>query len=155
VPGYDPAVPDVDPPPRKYTLSGDRKFDVVNPSAGSPRTSESIDLQALISSANTPRPASPPPPPAAGVPENDVQALLRTNAAHEAAARLPTPPPPPRPPSRRKRDYFFTLIAGNLMLAAAVVITGFNVVVLAFGAAGMIVLTLGLTWIMWFVMDDY
>ncbi len=149
-------MPDVDPPPRKYTLSGDRKFDVVNPPSGSPRTPESIDLQALISSANAPRTAAPPTPPTSvGVPENDVQTLLRTNAAHEAAAKLPTPPPPPRPPSRRKRDYFFTLIAGNLLLAAAIAITGFNVVVIGFGAAGMIVLTLGLTWIMWFVMDDY
>lgn len=149
-------MPDEDPPPRKYTLSGDRKFDVVNPPSGSPRTSESIDLQALIRSANSPRPTNPPvPPPSAGVPENDVQALLRTNEAHEAAARGPTAPLPPRPPSRRKRDYFFTLITGNLLLAAAVVISGFNVIVLAYGAAGMIVLTLGLTWTMWFVMDDY
>jgi len=90
-----------------------------------------------------------------GPPENDVQALLRANEAYENAARLPTPPPPPRPPSRRKRDYFLTLIGGNLLLAGAVVISGKNVIVLAYGGAGMIVLTLGLTWIMWFVMDDY
>ena len=159
MPGYGPVVPDVDPPPRKYTLAGDRKFETVNPPAGSPRTSDTIDLRALINSAQAPRTPSPPPAPPVGSPpgppENDVQALLRANEAYENAARLPTPPPPPRPPSRRKRDYFLTLIGGNLLLAGAVVISGKNVIVLAYGGAGMIVLTLGLTWIMWFVMDDY
>lgn len=152
-------MPDVDPPPRKYTLAGDRKFEVVNPPAGSPRTTEAIDLRALINSAQAPRPPGAPPAPtpgaAQGSADNDVQALLRANEAHETAARLPTPPRPPRPASRRKRDYFITLIGGNLLLAAAVVISGKNVIVLAYGGAGMIVLTLGLTWIMWFVMDDY
>jgi hypothetical protein len=152
-------VPDVDPPLRKYTLAGDRKFEVVNPPAGSPRTSEAIDLRALINSAQaSPAPSTPPaapPGPAQGSPDNDVQALLRANEAYETAARLPTPPRPPRPASRRKRDYFITLIGGNLLVAGAVVISGKNVIVLAYGGAGMIVLTLGLTWIMWFVMDDY
>lgn len=148
-------MPDADPPPRKFTFK-ERTFVSVNPPAGTPPSSDSIDLQALIRAANAPsKTGGPAPAHGTGVPENDVQALLRANEAHEASARLPTPPPPPRPPSRRKRDYFVTLIGGNLLLAGAVVITGFNVIVLAYGAAGMIVLTLGLTWIMWFVMDDY
>jgi hypothetical protein len=149
-------VPDADPPPRKFTFK-ERTFESVNPPAGSPPTADSIDLASLIRAANTPgkaasgaTPPTPLPPPG-----NEVQALLRTNEAYETAARLPGPPRPPKAASRRKRDYFVTLIAGNLLLAAAVVISGNNVVVLAYGASGMIVLTLGLTWIMWFVMDDY
>lgn len=30
-----------------------------------------------------------------------------------------------------------------------------NPMTLAYGIGGMIVFTLGLTWVMWFVMDDY
>ncbi len=149
-------MPDADPPPRKFTFK-ERTFESINPPAGTPTTVDSIDLTALIRAANTPgtpESGSPPPPPIPP-PNNEVQALLRANEAHENAARLPAPPRPARAPSRRKRDYFLTLIVGNLLLAASVVISGNNVVVLAYGAAGMIVLTLGLTWIMWFVMDDY
>ena len=52
-------------------------------------------------------------------------------------------------PTRRRRDYFISLAIGNLVLLVATVIQPI------YGIAGMIIYNLGLTWIMWFVMEPY
>jgi hypothetical protein len=57
--------------------------------------------------------------------------------------------------SRRKRDYWQVLIGGNLLIIGIVAIARFNPISLLFGFSGVIILTLSLTWVMWFVMDDY
>ena len=57
--------------------------------------------------------------------------------------------------SRRKRDYWLTLIVGNLMILGLVAVLPLNPVTVIYGFAGVIILTLSLTWVMWFVMDDY
>ena len=57
--------------------------------------------------------------------------------------------------SRRKRDYWLLLIGGNLAIIGLVGLFQLNPVTVVFGFAGVIILTVSLTWIMWFVMDDY
>lgn len=57
--------------------------------------------------------------------------------------------------SRRKRDYWMILVGGNLLILGLVAIARFNPISLLFGLSGVIVLSLSITWLMWFVMDDY
>jgi hypothetical protein len=57
--------------------------------------------------------------------------------------------------SRRKRDFWLVLVGGNLAIIGAVVLTNINVVTVIFGLAGLIVFSIGLSWIMWQVMDRY
>ena len=80
---------------------------------------------------------------------NDVHALLQQNLAHANAAGLNELAAKPKRRSKRKRDYFLSLIVGNAVLLGATAIQPI------FGAAGLIIFNIGLTWIMWFVMDDY
>ena len=57
--------------------------------------------------------------------------------------------------SRRKRDYWFLLVAGNLLVIAMTSLSGYNPASMIFCLGGLVLVSLGLTWIMWFVMDDY
>ena len=57
--------------------------------------------------------------------------------------------------SRRKRDYWLILMGGNLLILGLVALTRFNSISLIYGFSGVIILSLSLTWVMWFVMDDY
>jgi len=57
--------------------------------------------------------------------------------------------------SRRKRDFWLILIGGNLSIVGLVFFIGPNVMTLAFGLAGVIIFSLGLSWVMWQVMDHY
>lgn len=57
--------------------------------------------------------------------------------------------------SRRKRDFWLVLVGGNLAIIGAVWFSGINVTTVVFGLAGLIVFSIGLSWIMWQVMDRY
>jgi len=80
---------------------------------------------------------------------NDIAAVLRENhrRANEAGLNEVTFGPPRR--SRRKRDYIIAMVAGNLALVAAAIVSPI------FGGAGLVIYNVGLTWIVWGVMDDY
>ena len=86
---------------------------------------------------------------APAAPTNEVHTMLRDNLSRANAAGVNRVDPTRRRPSRRKRDYWLALAFGNGLLAVATMISPI------FGAAGVIIYNLGLTWIMWFVMDDY
>lgn len=96
-----------------------------------------------------PPPPRPPSQKLSPPPSNEVHAILRDNAARAEAAGLNRLSEKTRRPSRRKRDYFLTLVVGNIVLFAS------SALMPVFGAAGLIIFNVGLTWIMWFVMDDY
>jgi hypothetical protein len=118
-------LPSDDPPPVKHTLTT-AKFEAVNAPTTAP----------------TPAPT-------------DVYQVLRDNLARENAAEMNVVKPVPRRPSRRKRDFWLMLVLGNLAIVALVVCTRGNTVSVLLGLAGVIVLSVALTWVMWFVMDDY
>ncbi len=81
--------------------------------------------------------------------ETEIHDVLRGNHAKADQAGLNHLAPRERRPSRRKRDYLITMILGNIALLVGTAISP------VFGAAGLIIFNLGITWIMWFIMDDY
>ncbi len=141
-------------PPRKHYQLKPTQFEVVNaPSGAAPVDSAPTHVRGHIRAAN----AGPKntPAPIAAPRENDVHALLRANAIRANAAGLNDLAPPPPSTSRRKKDYIFTLLIGNGAIIGLVLLLGMNVMTVAFGGAGVLLYTAGVTWIMWFVMDRY
>lgn len=125
-------------PPRKYYRLTEPTFERVNP----------------------PVAAAPMPPAAAAAPlgatgvapvnrPNEVHALLALNRDRERAAGGFDVSVRPKRKSRRRRDYFVVLILGNALLVGAIRLQP------VFGGAGFVLFNIGLTWIMWVVMDDY
>lgn len=154
-------MPDAPDPPRKFYKFKAAEFESVNdvrrdsplheaqplPDPGIVASAQArIDVRDLARTAAIPTAKSQPAPAA---PANDVHAMLRENLARANAAGVNRIAATPRRRSRRQRDYFIALALGNAVLAAATMIQPI------FGAAGLIIYNLGLTWIMWFVMDDY
>jgi hypothetical protein len=150
-------------PPRKFYQLKPREFEVVNhhppaspPSASIPPTIQPtarIDVHDLYRQAGTPGPVLGPVQKDAA--KNEVHVILHDNLTRANTAGLNDLAPRPRRRSRRKRDFFIILIP----LQAFFVFVAFgpysNVATMAYGVAGIILSTIGLTWVMFFVMDDY
>lgn len=104
---------------------------------------------------NAPRPESgeePAAPPAA----NDVYALREELRAREIAAGMDELKPNGQPDTqRRRRDYRFLLVAGNAAIVGTAAFVGLNPMTAVFAFSGVIIYTVGLTWVMWFVMGKY
>lgn len=145
---------EADPPPKKYTFKA-RTFESVNPPAGTTPEDGKIDVKDLFNAAAAPHTfaKSPVPPPnRAPVPTaNDVAAMLRDNVAHDVPKVLP----PPVKLTRRRNDYFLCLVGGNALIVGLVFLIGINLATVFFGAAGILMYSITLTWVMWFVMERY
>ncbi len=127
-----------EPPPRKFAFKP-KEFERVN----APRP------ESAAADAAAPTPA---PVPAA----NDVFAIRQELREREKAAGLDELKPADRPNStRRRRDYWFLLLAGNIAIVGTAAIVGLNVMTAAFAFSGVVLYSIGLTWIMWSVMDRY
>jgi hypothetical protein len=141
---------DQDPPRKLYDLK-EAKFDAVN--ARSDQL-PAIDVREHFQSAAiNGGPAVPKPAPA----NTDVQAMLQENVARANKAGLNDLAEQPERRSRRARDYWFLMIVGNSLLVTlftGAVASG-NAFLIAFAAGGIGLLSAGLTWLMWFVLDDY
>jgi hypothetical protein len=144
--------PEPEPPRREFRFKP-TEFEVANRPADDTPGNAPIDVQQLHRQAKAPSPA-----PGAVAPsqaENQVHAMLRANLAKDAARGLNEVIPARRRLSRRKRDFWLILIGGNLLVVGIVLFLGINAMTLAFGFVAMAVLSIILTWIMWFVLDDY
>jgi hypothetical protein len=142
-------------PPRQYFRLKPRDFEAVNaPSSEAPQDSTPTDVQGHLRAANL-RPPTRPPVPASPAPVNDVQALLREDAARLRDTGVNELAPLPRRRSLRRRDYWLLVISLNAFFGFVAFGPYRNPMTLTYGIAGMIITTLGLTWVMWFVMDDY
>ncbi len=131
-PPCSPAVPDEADPPRKTYAFKPKEFERLN----EPR----------------PEGETAPPPPAA----NDVFAIREQIRRREIAAGMDELKPVERPAAnRRRRDYWLLLVAGLALLGGIVAVLGLNPMTVVFGFAGSILYTIGLTWVMWFVMGRY
>lgn len=88
---------------------------------------------------------------------NDIFAMQRDLRAREQASGRDVLAPAPARPSRRRRDYWLlvALLNGLGGAAAAAGWAGGNFVVLVYALAGMLLGTIGLTWVLWVVMDEY
>ncbi len=58
-------------------------------------------------------------------------------------------------PQRKRKDYLIALLLGNGLICLAVAILPLHVVTLVYGLSGIVLYTVGLSWIMWTVMSDY
>ncbi len=114
-----------DPPPKKYGLKA-KEFTRVNAEPG------------------TQEPSS----------DHDVYAILQANRAREQQHNLGEVVVKVVK-SRRRREYWTLLLLTNALLAVIAWQGRYNLVVLCSAGAGIIITTVGLTWVMWFVMDDY
>jgi hypothetical protein len=149
------SMPDEPDPPRKVYGFKERAFkrDNALTSAGAPAPTAK-DL-AMISTADAPRPSRTKDLPKANPKDpNDVYAVLRENRAFEDQAGL-SDVEIREIKSRRKRDFWLLLIGGNLAILGVVALSGFNPISAVFGLAGLVVFSLGVTWVMWQVMDKY
>lgn len=153
---------DSDDPPRKLYQLKPRDFERVNaapppsaePGADASAAPGPIDVRDLARLATNGQPLlSPRREPAPG--RTDVHGVLQENLARANAAGINDVDLSPRPPSRRKRDYWFSLVAGNAFIIGLVLLLGLNPMTVLFGFGGVIIFSVGLTWIMWFVMDRY
>ena len=143
-----------DPPPKSYGFKS-REFDILNPPTGTPQASAPIRVDDLLRQAAASKPGGVPPVKSRPV-ENDVHAVLRENLLRANLSGLNELKPLVKRPSRRKRDFWFLMISGNLFLGFLAIVMGItNPFVFASAIAGMGMLTASLTWVMWFIMDDY
>lgn len=85
---------------------------------------------------------------------NDVHVVLQQNRKSEQLHNLDAIEIK-ETKSRRKREFWFLLVGGNLFILGAVWLSGINVLTVIFGLAGLIIFSLGLSWVMWQVMDRY
>lgn len=153
-------------PPRQYYGFKEREFERANaprpapsPTSGQPvreiDPNAPIDVRELHRQASVPGPVLS--PEAKPVGENEVHAILRENAAVEQAAGLNNLAPLPPRRSHRKRDYALLMIAGNGFFAilATFGLRTSNVILFVSSIAAIGLISAAVTWVIWFLMDDY
>jgi hypothetical protein len=155
-------MPDDPDPPRKFYGFKPTQFEQVNPvrppaPGEEPPTSPSptpdavrdtpIDIRELVRQGAQSGPVLKGNAPANRA--NEVHEILRDNLARADAAGLNDVKPVAPRKSRRKRDYFLSLLAGNAFFIWGLTLNP------VFAGAGLVLFNVGLTWVMWVVMDDY
>lgn len=86
---------------------------------------------------------------------SEIHAVLRENLDRANAAGLNEVIERPRRVSRRKRDYWILFFLGNGFFGGALAYFGLSSIPGMFGFGGMVFFTCALTFVMWFVMDEY
>lgn len=133
-----------------------KEFDALNqPARSAPADGAPTDVHGHLRAAQRGTPTRPPHLSGLPKPKNDVQKLMSEHAARFRGVRLDEVDLRPRRRSKRKQDYWIVLIPVNAVLALIAFGPWGNPMTLAFGLGAMIIFTLGLTWVMWFIMDDY
>jgi hypothetical protein len=95
-------------------------------------------------------------PAEAGTPPVEVKEMLRENLAREQAAGLNELAPAPLRRSHRHRDYCWLIASTNLFFGLIALFSWSTSPILFVSAlSAMAMVSAGLTWLMWFVMDDY
>ena len=144
-------APEEDPPRKVYGFK-EREFKRDNAPAGSVPPPPTVKELAIMAGPVTasPRGAT---GPKAGDP-NDVFVALQQNRQIEQAHggdQIEIK----KIRSKRLRDFWTLLIGGNLLIAGSVVVLGPNVATVMFAFGGVILFSIGVTWIMWQVMGRY
>ena len=142
-----------DEPPRKNYGFKDREFKRDNaPAAAVPPAPTAKEL-AMISTRRAPVAPKSVTGPKPGDP-NDVYAVLQENRAVEKNLGVGDVQIR-KVRSRRKRDYWLLVVPCNLLVGYITWQGRANPFVLVLGIAGIVLVTLGLTWIMFHIMEDY
>jgi hypothetical protein len=140
-------------PPRKFYEFKDREFKRDNAPAGAAPPLPTAKELAMMAGPVTPASARAKAAPKRGDP-NDVLTVLNQNRAAEK--KLGKDQIEIREvKSRRKRDFWLLIVGGNLAIIGWVFLLGPNVITLVYGLAALVIFNLGLTWVMWQVMDRY
>jgi hypothetical protein len=160
------AMADDSDPPRVYYQLKPREFERVNAPAVSPAPADpsaavvpgldpsaKIEVRDLLAQAAVPGPVLTQGE-KVGV-ANEIHGILKENLNHANAAGFYELAPKPKRRSRRTRDYFLVIVPLNAFFAFAAFGPYANAVSFVYGIAGMIFSTVGITWVMFFVMDDY
>lgn len=159
----DPDKPDA--PPKTYGFKP-KEFERVNaPSSGESPSPSAKDLAMMAGGPAQRDPATVATPAKAGLPTaapakagdpNDVLTILQENRRLEQQHGFDAMEIRSKK-SRRKRDYWLVMIANNTVFGAvtAVGIAQRNPMLMAYGFAGVILVSIGVTWVMWFIMSDY
>ena len=147
------SVPDETDPPRKNYGFKEREFKRDERPSSLSRPPVTVQDLAKLAGPVTRSVPIPSNTPKAGDP-NDVHAVLQRNRVAEKksdgdAVEFK------KIPSRRKREYWLLLICGNLAILAPSVILGANAMTVGAGLGGVIIYSIGLTWVMWQVMGKY
>jgi hypothetical protein len=144
-----------DPPPKVYGFK-DRAFKRDNAPASASPPPPSAKEHAIL--AGHVAPATRKIPPSGGVNRaadpNDVYAVLQQNLAVERKIGIGEVEIR-KVKSRRKRDYWLLVVPSVLLLSVITWLGRGNPFVLVCGIAGIVVATLGITWIMFHIMEDY
>jgi hypothetical protein len=143
-----PAEPSSPETPRRAFRFKPREFVADNPPVSTPSAGPTDVRQHFLAAI----PASSPPSVPKAVLENDVHALLRDNLAAADAAGLNDVKPVARRRSRRLRDYWVTLLGVDGFLLALWAPGVFPEIFLL---SGLVLFSVGFTWVMWCVVDDY
>lgn len=125
------------------------EFERANPAIAPANDPGAIRVDDMFRQAATPRPAAAKP-----AARNEVHAMLEANLARANEEGANDVVPTKRRGSRRKRDYWLLVLAA-VAIFAMVAATSHNVFVFRLGLGVLAAVILALTWIMWFVMDDY
>ena len=142
-----------DPPPKTYGFK-EREFKRDNtPSSPPPPTAKE---HALASGHVDSAPRKVPPSGGANraADPNDVYAVLEKNRAIEQKFGL-NEVQIKEIKSKRQRDYWLMMLTINPALITIAVLGRHNFIILVSALAGVIVVSIGLTWIMWQVMSKY
>lgn len=149
-------VPDETDPPRKHYGFRERTFKRDNVPAEAPMPTVG-ELAKLAANPPAARPTDKPAATAQGNPvdPNDVYAVLRSNRSvekehgvNEVEIRKVS--------SRRKREYWFVLITAEAAFGTLVYLGwNRNPFFFVYGICGMVIVGLGVTWIMWHIMERY
>jgi hypothetical protein len=121
-------MPDEPDPPRKFYQLGKAEFARANPEAGTPE---------------------------AAAPQPDAKAILQGNLSRANAAGLNELVPKAKRASRRRRDFWILFLLGNGFFGGSLAYFGMTTIVGVFAVGGIIVFSCALTWVMWFIMEDY
>ena len=115
-------------------------------------TTPPVDHRELIAAANRGKSTAPGFfPPASSKSPTTVEEVLKLNRERERQAGLDVLKPMPRAINRRRRDYWIVLIVGNLVFFFGLNAIGGPVV----GGLMAFFFTIGITWVMYGVMDKY
>jgi hypothetical protein len=157
------AVADESDPPRKFYKLKRREFEAVNDvppplpppllKLTPPQPGGKIDVHDLFQAAGTPGPVLPAGP--RHTPKNEVHVILHDNLARANAAGLNELLLLPKRRSRRTRDFMIVVLPLDAFFAFIAFGPYSTVNLMAYGVAGIIIVTIGLAWVMFCVMDDY
>lgn len=84
-----------------------------------------------------------------------IREILRSNANNDSSLQYLSEPPQKKRASYRLRDWILIMVLGNGLLGGFIAFAPKSPYYYVPAAAGIVILSVGATWVLWFVMDKY